>query len=159
MVFGHKEKISFDVGLKNLPELSGLIFYLGNKLISDESIYEPVFMHRWDEFLGNLEASKFQNELLNGLTDIELYNKLNIDRESNESQYFKHMLQIDETIDQYKMFVIQVEDSTKFIWTCWDKYHCNADHKLNEIYSADIDTHELTKVVGDMLAQMKSWYG
>ncbi len=142
MIIGNRETISFELsdftgGLLNIN------FYLGNRLISDEPIYAPTYRASLEQLLEQLSSGTLKNEHLYGLTPTELVKILESERNSNESQFFRHLLQIDETIDQYSIYVLETNGTTLFSWYCWDEDNCNSEHQLNEIYSTELLTSEL----------------
>lgn len=68
----------------------------------------------------------------------------------DDNEYFKHLIRIDETIDQYFIFVVSKDDKVKFIWTCWDEHNCPKD-ELRKIHSVTISKYELNKTIDEYL--------
>lgn len=149
MITGNKETISFELsdftgGLLNLN------FYLGNRLISDEPVYTPTYS--FENFTEQLRTGGLRNEHLNGLNPTEIVKKIEDERDSNEPQFFKHLLQIDETIDQYSIYVLETNGTTHF---SWDEHNCNSEHQLNEIYSTELPTSELISTLERLTSELE----
>lgn len=155
MKIGNRNHIAFETTEENLStDICNLNFYLGGKLISNEDVYVSTYLPRLNEFSNQLSNKQFENVKLEHSSSIERFNTLIKERNSNENQFFKHLLKLDETIDQYKIFVFQTGVETSLVWTCWDEQHCNSDHKLNEIYSVRFSTHELTSTIHQLTEKM-----
>ena len=152
MIIGNRETICFEIS--NFTDgLLNINFYLGNKLISNEPVCTPTYSFK--KTLEQLRNGGFRNELLNGLTTEELVKKIEAERDSNESHFFKHLLQLDETIDQYSIYVLETNGTTHFSWYCWDEHNCNSEHELNEIYSTELPTSELTATLELLTSELK----
>ncbi|WP_200975489.1 hypothetical protein [Echinicola sp. 20G] len=154
MIIGNKETIAFELfdysdGLLNMK------FHLGNKLISDEPVYVPTYNTSLQKILEQLNAETIKNDRLRGLTPIELVKTLESERDSNESQFFKHLLQIDETIDQYSIYFIIKEEQTQFCWYCWDEDNCNSEHEPNMVYFVTIRTSELISTLKQIVSKLR----
>jgi hypothetical protein len=154
MTIGNRESISFE--LSNYTDnLLNLNFFLGNKLISNEPVYIPTYSHSFENNLDHLRTGVLKNEQLNGLTPTEIVKKIEDERDSNELQFFNHLLQIDETKDRYSIYVLETNDTTSFHWYCWDEHNCNKEHQLNEIYSTELLTSELTSTLERLISELK----
>jgi hypothetical protein len=154
MIIGNRETISFELsdftgGLLNIN------FYLGNRLISDEPIYVPTYCASLEQLLEQLNSGTLKNEHLYGLTPTELVTTLESERNSNESQFFRHLLQIVETIDQYSIYVLETNGTTSFNWYCWDEHNCNSEHQLKEIYSTELPTSDLISTLERLTSELK----
>jgi hypothetical protein len=93
--------------------------------------------------------------MLDELTPEQRFEKLSNEQDSAESQFFKHLFKLDETIDQYNILVFQSNESTDFIWTYWNEDNCNSEHELNQIYSVCIPTVELISWLYKLTDQLK----
>lgn len=83
-----------------------------------------------------------------------MYKTLLKERDSDEPQFFRHLFQLDETIDQYTIFGFQANEMTRFVWTCWDENNCNSEHELNEVYSVELPTKELISTVDELTERL-----
>ena len=157
MIIRYRKQIAFGLNSsEKFQELRKLNFYLGNRLVSNESIYVPSYvaaLERFNELLINGQFQKFRTK---NLTIEQSFERIINERNSDETQFFNHLFQLDETIDQYTIFVFQSGTLTEFVWTCWDDHNCNSEHKLNEIYSTRINTTELTSILKQMTNQLKN---
>ncbi|WP_196889468.1 hypothetical protein [Aureivirga sp. CE67] len=150
----NKEKVQFHLK-KNHPDLKEIEFYLGEKLISNKPVYVPAYISTLDKFLKSLNSKNYSNSEFKNLTYQEKYLKLIKEINKNQKQYFKHLFQLDETIDPYFIFVFQNENVTEFIWSCWDENNCNQHHKIDEIYSCEIPTKKLTCIIENFLRSLE----
>lgn len=151
MKIGNRNHIAFEIIDENLSkDLWNLNFYLGGKLISNKAVYVPTYLSMFKEFLNQLSNKQFENLKFDSSSSNQCFNTLIRERGSNENQFSKHLLQIDETIDQYMIFIFQTKLETSFIWTCWDEQNCNSDHKTNEISSVRFLTEELISTVNQL---------
>lgn len=156
MKIGNRNLIAFEIIDENLSkDLWNLNFYLGGKLISNEAVYVPTYLPMFEEFSNQLSNKQFENLKLDHSSSNERFSTLMKERDSNENQFFKHLLQIDETIDQYTIFVFQTELETSLVWTCWDEQNCNSDHKVNEIYSVRFLTEEFISIINQLTEKIK----
>jgi len=156
MTIGNKKHISFELDVSDkLQELSNLYFYLGNRLISNESVYTTTYIASFENFIKLLEKEQFQNGQMENLNTEQRFKKLVQERDSDEFQYLKHQFLLDESIDQYTIFVFQSKESTDIVWSCWDEYNCNSEHELKQIYSASIPTEELSVTVNKLTEELK----
>ena len=155
MKIGNKNHIAFEIKDENLSEdLWDLNFYLGGKLISNEAVYIPTYLSILGKFSNQLLRKQFENLECESLSSNQRFNKLMKERDYNENQFFKHLLQIDETIDQYMIFVFQIGSETTFIWNCWDKHNCNSEHELKQIYSVKFLTEELLSTINQLIEKI-----
>ena len=154
MKIGNKKSILFVLDNK-IQKLQGLKFYLGGRLISDENIYIPTYISVFERFLKSIIAEQFQNVTMENLQPEERFKKLIKERDSNEDQFFKHLLHLDETIDQYSIFIFQSNNLTDFTWSCWDKNNCNSNHELNKVYSLSIPIEEVISTINKLILQLK----
>ena len=121
MKIGNKNHISFKLSENNSSDqLSNLSFYLGGKLISNELIYIPTYISLLEIFVDDIENERLKNIKFEDLTSKQVFKTLFEEKDSNEPQFFKHLLRIDETIDQYNIFVFQTNETTRFVWACLD---------------------------------------
>ena len=156
MTIGHRNQIAFELdSLDKFQELRNLNFYLGNRLVSNESIYVPTYVASFERFIELLINGQFQKVRMKDLTIEQSFERIVNERNSDESQFFNHLFQVDETINQYTIFVFQSDTLTEFFWTCWDEHNCNSEHKLNEIYSTSINTTELTSILNELTNELK----
>ncbi len=156
MKIGNKNNIAFEIIDENLSkDLWNLNFYLGGKLISNEAVYVPTYHTMFEKFSNQLSKKQFENSKFDRSTLKQQFNTLIKKRDSNENQFFKHLLQIDETIDQYTIFAFQTEVETSLIWICWDEQNCNSDHMVNKIYSVSFLTEELISTINKLTEEMK----
>lgn len=122
MKIGNTNHIAFEVIEQNLSEdLCNLHFYLGGKLISNEDVYIPSYLAMFKEFSNQLSNKQFENLKLENSSSHERFNTLVKERGTNENQFFKHLLKLDETIDQYTIFVFQTGEETSLVWACWNE--------------------------------------
>jgi hypothetical protein len=155
MTIGQKKQIAFELDFSDrFQELRNLKFYLGNRLISNESIYVPTYLESFERFTELLINGQFQKGKMKGLTAGQSFERVVNERDSDESQYFNHLLQVDETIDQYIIFVFQSNNFTELVWTCWDEHNCNSDHVLNKVYSTSIKTIELITILNELTNEL-----
>lgn len=154
MTIGNKNTLAFEL-LDYTGGLLNLNFYLGTKLISNEPVYTPTYRVSLEKILEQLNSGTLQNERLNGLTSIELVKTLESERFRSKSQFFRHLLQIDETIDQYVIFLRTQDRLTQFSWYCWDKNNCNPEHVLNEIYGATVPTSQLISTLEQLIVELR----
>ncbi|MEP4531491.1 MAG: hypothetical protein ABJ004_00285 [Cyclobacteriaceae bacterium] len=146
MTIGNRETICFE--LSNFTGgLLNLNFYLGNKLVTDEPVYAPTYSYSFQRNLERLRIGEFKNDRLNGLTPIQLVRTIETERDSNEPQFFKHLLQIDETIDQFQIYVLETNGLTSFAWYNSNERAFNSEQILNKIYSTELSTSELTSTL------------
>lgn len=151
MKIGNRNHIAFETTEENLStDICNLNFYMGGKLISNENVYIPTYLSMFKEFSNQLSNKQFENVKLEDSSSHERFNTLIKERDANENQFFKHLLKLDETIDQYTIFVFQTGLETSLVWTCWDKQNCNSDHNLDEIYSVRFSTHELISRINEL---------
>ncbi len=116
MKTGNKNHIAFEIKDENLSkDLWDLNFYLGGKLISNEAVYIPTYLPMFEKFSNQLSRKQSENLKFESLSSNQRFNTLMKERDSNENQFFKHLLQIDETIDQYIVFVFQIGSETTFV--------------------------------------------
>lgn len=155
MKIGNKESILFVLDKKQ-KNIRGLQFYLGDKLISDENIFIPTYIAVFERFLKSIIAEQFRNVSMEFLLPEQRFKKLNKERDSNEDQFFKHLLHLDETIDQYGIFIFQFNNLINFSWNCWDKHNCNSDHELNKIYTVSITSDELISTINELILELKN---
>lgn len=156
MKIGNKNHIAFE--FKNNKQSKGLCsinFYLGGKLISDEDVFISSYLMAIEGFLNQVSKGKFENSKFITSYPVNCFNTLTKEKGSNESQYFNHLLQIDETIDQYMIFVLQKGENTVFTWKCWDKNNCNIEHKINQIYSIQFSNNELEITLNALVQKLK----
>lgn len=152
---GNKNYISFEFAGNNSPnELLDLNFYLGNKLISDEPIYQPTYILSLQNLLDSLTKKQFENLKFEKLSSEQSFVTLMKERDSDETQFFEHLFQLDETIDQYTIFIFQMNEIIRFVWTCWDENRCNSDHELNMIYTVQFQIEELISIVNEFLKKL-----
>ena len=145
MIIGNRSHISFElIDSDVLQAYVRLDFYLGNKLITNELVYVPTYIASFERFIELLNSGQFEELTLVGLSLEKRFEKLVNERESNESQFFKYLFQIDETTDQYTVFVFSSNDLVHIVWACWDEHNCNEEHQLNKIYSVSFPMKELT---------------
>ncbi|MCE7993617.1 MAG: hypothetical protein HEP71_16655 [Roseivirga sp.] len=157
MIIGNKQYISFEFKKTSSPqEISTINFHLGGKLISGESTYLPTYVVQIENFNQSVVDGRFSNPKLTKLTLEECFNKLVRERNSDEDQYFDHLLLLDETIDKYYIFAFQSNKSISFAWSCWDEHNCNDHHQLNQIYSVQIPTAELNSVLTQLCKELKN---
>lgn len=155
MKIGNRNHIAFETTEENLStDFCNLNFYLGGKLISNEDVYVSTYLPRLNEFSNQLSNKQFENVKLEHSSYLERFNTLIKERDANENQFFKHLLKLDETIDQYTIFVFQTGVETSLVWTCWDEQNCNSDHNLDEIYSVRFSTHELISRINELTEKM-----
>ena len=152
MIIGNRKTISFEL-LDFTGALLNINFYLGNRLISDQPVYIPTYS--FEKSVEQLRTGGLRNEHLNGLTPTEIVKKIEDERDSNEPQFFRHLLQIDETIDQYSIYLLETNGATRFSWYCWDEHNCNSEHQLNEIYSTELSTSELITTLEQLNSELK----
>ena len=138
-------------GVIQSKELSKLHFYLGGKLISNESTYLPTYNSKFQNFYQAITEEQFKNSNFEDLSPEISYKKIIEERDTNEDQFFRHLFKLDETIDQYTILVLQKRNTTEITWTCWDKNNCNSEHILNKIYSVQFPTLELMTTVNHLL--------
>lgn len=151
-IIGNKKTISFELTESNSPvEVLNLNFYLGNKLISNESIYLLTYISSVQNLLDDIIKKRFENVEFDNLSSKQRFRVLFKERDSNEQQFFKHLFQFDETIDQYTIFGFQTNDMVRFVWTCWDKNNCNAEHELHEINSIEFHIKELILTLNTLI--------
>jgi len=156
MTIGDKKQILFELNeLDSSNELRNLNFFLGGILISNESAYIPTYLASLERFIELLTKAHFANATMDELTAEQRSDKLINERESDEPQFFRHLFQLDETINQYTIFVFQSNQSTDFVWFCWDEHNCNSEHELNQIYSTRISTVELTSWLNKLATELK----
>jgi hypothetical protein len=154
MKIGNKNHISFELMGNNSPnELFNLNFYLGSKLISNESVYMPTYILSFQNVLDDIAKEQFKNIKFTGLSPEQAFVKVLKERDSDEPQFFRHLLQLDETIDQYTIFIFQMNEMIRFVWTCWDKNNCNPEHELNMVYAIQFPTEELILAVNTLKNQ------
>jgi hypothetical protein len=148
MKFGDRNHISFELTEGNKPnEMMNVHFYLGGKLISNETVYLPTYISSFQNLLKRLSEGHFNNSAFTDLPPEQIFARLINERESNEKDYFTHLFQLDETIDEYVIFAFQKGDRIQLIWSCWDKERCNSDHELNNVYEIQFATYELIETV------------
>ncbi len=155
MTIGKRESISFEFSI-NSDCLLNIKFHIGNKLVSNESIYTPTYANAFDKILEQLRTGKFKNENFHALSPTEIIKKIEEERDSNEQQFFKHRLQIDESTDQYSIYILEDCETTTFSWYCWDKNNCNSDHQINEIYTMEIPSSELISILELLIFELKN---
>lgn len=157
MKIGNTNHIAFEIIEDHVSEdLCNLNFYLGGKLISNEDVYIPTYLAMINEFSNQLSNKQFENVKLENSSSLERFNTLIKERDANENQFFKHLLKLDETIDQYTIFVFQNGLETSIVWTCWNEQNCNSDHQLNEIYSVRFLTHELISTINQLTEKIRN---
>lgn len=177
-LIGNKSKFAFDITDCNTNGIDKdkyrhISIWINNlKLIdSEEIVYLPSFQTSVSLILDRIinESNKFYNSMFENKTDIDIFNLL-LDSKSyidnledwnpetknpiiggfDDEEYFKHLILIDETIDQYQIFLIKEKDGFKFIWKCWDKDNCT-DRELNEINSGKIEEDELIDILKNFI--------
>jgi len=152
---GNKNHVSFEFRENNSSkELLNLHFYLGSKLISDESIYLPTYILSLQNLLDNLRKEQFENTKFEELPSEQCFKMLLKERDSDKPQFFKHLFQLDETIDQYTIFIFQRNETVRFVWICWDENNCNSDHELNMIYTVQFQIKELISTVNKLMKKL-----
>lgn len=152
MKVGDKNHISFEFpGDSPTQQLLDLNFYLGNKLISNEPAYVPSYILSLQNLIDDINRDGFTNKKFKGISIEEDFKILLKERNSDEAQFFKHLFRLDETIDQYTIFVFQTSELIRFVWTCNFEHRCNHDHELHKIYSVQFPTKELISTVNMLL--------
>lgn len=153
MVIGNKKSVGFKI-IKNNPE-ENIHLYIDSKLISNEWAYLPTYNGLLEDFVLKIKSNHYKNKALKDLSNEESLLKINSERNSNEHQYFQQLLTLDETIDQYQIFMVESEVYINITWKCWSDSNCNKDHKLNEIYSTTINKNELVKTLELTIKEIK----
>ncbi len=152
MQVGDKNHISFELtGDNPTQELLNLNFYLGNKLISNEPVYVPSYTLSLQNLIDDIKRDGFTNKKFKGISVEEDFKILLKERDSDEAQFFKHLFRLDETIDQYTIFVFQTSELIRFVWTCNVEHRCNHDHELHKIYSVQFLAKELISTVNVLI--------
>ena len=155
MKVGNKNHISFELIGDNLPQQQlNLNFYLGNKMISNESVYVPTYILSLQNLIDDIKYERFTNIKFEGTSVEEDFKILLKERDLDETQFFKHLFLLDETIDQYTIFVFQINELIRFVWTCNDEHNCNYDHELNKIYSVQFLAKELISTVNGLINRL-----
>ncbi len=155
MIFGDKNQIAFELPVKsNSSGLLEVSFFLGGKLISSEPVYKPTYTYPLELFLRDISQGKFVNKRFEKLSFEEQFKIITEECETKNSQFFNHLFRIDETIDQYSIFIFQDSSSCRFIWSCWDINRCNSEHQLNATNSVEIPTFALVKVIKEFLLKV-----
>ncbi|MEQ9102310.1 MAG: hypothetical protein RIF36_24955 [Imperialibacter sp.] len=154
MIIGNRETISFELsgftgGLLNVN------FYLGNRLVTDEPAHAPTYSYSFQKNLARLRIGDFKNQRLNGLTPIQLVRTIETERNSNEPQFFKHLLQIDETIDQFQIYLLETNGLTSFTWYNSNERAFNSEEDYNKIYSTELSTSELTSTLERLNSELE----
>ncbi|MEH0153837.1 hypothetical protein V6R21_06795 [Limibacter armeniacum] len=157
MTIGQQQDISFEIIGKPQKTCLTIRLYLGNKLISDEPVYLPTYIYALEKMMDKLYQHDFKNPSFQGISPTQVFQKLLLERvNDNDTNYFKHLWCIDETIDQYIIFAIDQGDSTLLVWHCWDKSNCNADHQPKEVYHIDIPKNTLVTTLQSAIETFKS---
>jgi hypothetical protein len=158
MKIGDKKHIAFEIIDKNpTGDLWHINFYLGGKLISNEAVYIPTYILELERLSNQLLERKFENLKFDGISHANCFNTLIKERDHKEDQFFNHLLQIDETIDQYIIFLFQNTLETAFVWSCWNKFNCNSEHSVNEIYYVQFLTEELVSMINQLINRIKQF--
>lgn len=148
MKVGDRNHISFESKGNNLQQsLTNLNFYLGNKMISNESVYLPTYILSFQNLIYDIKKERFKNIKFERISVEKGFKILLKERNSDETQFFKHLFQLDETIDQYTIFVFQIDELIRFVWNCNVEHNCNSDHELHKIYSVEFLARELISTV------------
>ena len=126
-------------------DILSLNLYLGNRLISKEPIFIPTYVFAFQNLVDNVKEERFKNIKFEELSSEQVFKVLSEERNSDEPQFFRHLLQLDETIDQYTIFTFQKNKLIKFVWVCRDEN--NSEHQLNKIYSVQFQANELVSTV------------
>lgn len=125
MTIGNKELIAFDLSQSASNGLTNLRFFIGTRLLSDEPVFFPTYKAQIELLLRNLTERKYEID-----NNVDPFEALSGDRVDH-----KHLVTLDETIDQYSIHLFTTKEEATFIWECWDSKNCNTDHKLNQHYS------------------------
>ncbi|WP_158856385.1 hypothetical protein [Lunatibacter salilacus] len=154
MIIGTRKTVAFELrsiegGLQNLN------FHLGNKLISDEPIYCPTYIASVDQFIARLKIGYYKNENLKSLSPYVIIKNLEAERNSDEPLFFRHLLKLDESIDQYLIYVFERSMLVEIFWYCWDEQRFNSEHELNEVYSITIPTSQLISILVILTSELK----
>jgi len=155
MKFGNKNHVAFEImDMNQSNDLWDLNFYLGGKLISKEAVYISSYCNILQEFKRSLGKNQYESVTLEALSTNECFYKLMEERDVDENQFFNYLFRLDETLDQYVIFVFQSKLETCFIWTCWDQNNCNNYHELNELYSVKTLTSELISIISEFTSEI-----
>lgn len=133
----------------------------------DEIIYLPTFKAAVSRLISKLKdrSISFENTRFTDKKDNEIFQllidsktfvdnnpewKLNTENPIigglDDRVYFKHLITIDESIDQYLIFMIESKNKIRFIWKCQDPINCE-ESELDKINSGDIDKIELIETL------------
>lgn len=153
MKIGKSKHIFYNLDFSN-PE-KNIRFYLNNQLISNEWVYIPTYIKLLEDFIENIKNNLFNSFDMEQLPAEHRLEKIIKEKESNEKQYFNHLFQLDETIDQYNMFIFQSMNIIDLNWKCWDKNNCNSDHKLNQVYNVLIHKDEVINECNELIFKLK----
>ncbi len=151
MIIGNKNHFSFELEEMSQPnELLDFSFYLGNKLISNEPVYVQSYLASIQDFIDNVHKEYFKSSSPE-INYTSLFKKWNL----QENEYSKHLFYLDETIDQYSIFIFQTNEVIRFVWICWDENNCNLDHELNKIYTVHFSIQELITTVNKLIDKLQ----
>ncbi|GAB3650690.1 hypothetical protein GCM10028791_18310 [Echinicola sediminis] len=158
MKIGDRHHIQFELVLtKDKPtnKLSKINFYLGKKLISNEAVYVPTYILRFQNLLNKLNSEQFKDIKFDKLSHEQAYGLLMKERECEEPRFFRHLFQLDETIDQYTIFIFQTDLLIRFVWSCWDRDNCNADHELDVVNAVQFPIEKVILTVKKLIVELK----
>ena len=126
-------------------------FYLGERLMADEPIYVPTYLHAYQNLLRQLQQGFFEFDQFE--TPEQAYKTLLTERATDERPFFRYLFKVDETLDSYMIFLFQKMEECCFVWTCWDAQRCNADHQWNVIYTIQLPQDALMTIIRTLLDQ------
>ena len=93
MKIGNKNHIAFEIKDENISkDFWDLNFHLGGKLISNEAVYIPTYLSMFEKFTNQLSRKQFENLKCESLILNQRFNTLMKGTDSNENQFFKHLL-------------------------------------------------------------------
>lgn len=147
--------ISFLIPSTFVGGLANLQLYFNGKLISNEPVYVPSYIHSLSIRASQVSTNHFElHDDLNLLNSDETLFKylLEVSQFGNRSFSFS----LDETIDQYLIFIAQKGETIRLVWKCWDEVNINEDHQLDKVYGTTISKNDFNNVVKDAITKLKS---
>jgi hypothetical protein len=150
-------------------------FVLGGHLIGE--IEEPCLLGTWTMFVKDLlnhveiNRGNLSNQLFTGLTDREIFeliyksNQLEEDfdpafdylaTQPSEELWSMHHITLDETIDAYRIVLIEDGENLKFIWECW-RDPCPSN-EIGQLYSVTVGHSLFISTVDSCLSFLRTAY-
>ena len=140
-----KEEISylptFNFGLEKIKNKVNELILWNSRFEGKTDLEMFKLIRKSKTYIDSLEGSKFKvkNIVLGG---------------SDDDEYFKHLINIDETTDQYLIFITVNKGIVKFLWKCSDVHNCQSE-EFNKFETATVPLIELNKTINEYLDEYK----